>query len=44
MFMLSLTSDFECQVDTTEFYYEGDSKEETTVSAIISGINNLPVT
>lgn len=44
MFMLSLTSDFDCQVDTREFYSKGDSKKETTVSAIISGVNNFPVT
>lgn len=44
VFMLSLTSDFECQVDTTEFYSKSDSKEEITVLGVVSGVNNFLVT
>lgn len=43
MFMFSLTSDFEHQVETTEIYSKTDSKEKITVSAIVSKVNNFPV-
>lgn len=43
MFMFSLTSDFERQVETAEIYSKTDSKEEITVSAIASKVNNFPV-
>lgn len=43
MFMFSLTSDFQHQVETTEIYSKTDSKEKITVSAIVSKVNNFPV-
>lgn len=43
MFIFSLTSDFEHQVETTEIYSKTDSKEKITVSAIVSKVNNFPV-